>query len=359
MQYWIAYVNSVCYFSDRMLEKPPISEQKIADHLKARYGLNVIHLTFLPLGADMNAAVYKADTDTNKSYFVKLRRNAMQDFSVNIINLLHDSAINEVIPPIKTIDGQSSQMVDDYMLVVFPYVDGKNGFDTQLNEDQWLRLGGALRRLHDISIPSSLQSRLRQETYSDKWREIVKSFYVVVDADSRDDEAATKLRAFVLEKLPLIQQLVTHAEELAVIAQSQNAKFVLCHADIHAGNVLISQGDEIYIVDWDDPMLAPKERDLMFIGGGVANVWNVPHEQTLFYKGYGKTKINYSLLAYYRCERIVEDMAIYLRQILLTSDGGTDRLQTYKHFVEMFSPNGVVSIAFQTGLLCRKNRSSQ
>ena len=30
----------------------------------------------------------------------------------------------------------------------------------------------------------------------------------------------------------------------------------------------------------------PKERDLMFIGGGVANVWNKPHEETLFYKGY-------------------------------------------------------------------------
>lgn len=32
------------------------------------------------------------------------------------------------------------------------------------------------------------------------------------------------------------------------------------------------------IVDWDEPIMAPKERDLMFIGGGVANVWNDPSE---------------------------------------------------------------------------------
>ena len=45
----------------------------------------------------------------------------------------------------------------------------------------------------------------------------------------------------------------------------------------------ISEQDEgvvhgIYIVDWDEPIMAPKERDLMFIGGGVANVWNKPRK---------------------------------------------------------------------------------
>ena len=28
--------------------------------------------------------------------------------------------------------------------------------------------------------------------------------------------------------------------------------------------------------------MAPKERDLMFIGGGVANVWNHPSEEIAF-----------------------------------------------------------------------------
>ena len=123
---------------------------------------------------------------------------------------------------------------------------------------------------------------------------------------------------------------------------------MLCHSDIHGGNLLIDSDNTIYIVDWDDPIMAPKERDLMFIGGGVANVWNKPHEEALFYKGYGKTEINLTILAYYRHERIVEDIALYGQDLLLTRAGGENRREMYKHFIAMFEENGVVDIAFKT-----------
>ena len=89
----------------------------------------------------------------------------------------------------------------------------------------------------------------------------------------------------------------------------------------------------------------------MFIGGGVANVWNQLHEEDLFYKGYGNTEVNREILAYYRHERIVEDIAEYGQQLLLTSVGNKqDRLQSYKHFVAQFEPQGVVEIAFETDI---------
>jgi spectinomycin phosphotransferase len=59
---------------------------------------------------------------------------------------------------------------------------------------------------------------------------------------------------------------------------------------------LVNGNNSIYIVDWDDPVMAPKERDLMFIGGGVANVWNKLHEEESFYRGYGRAEINTKLL---------------------------------------------------------------
>jgi spectinomycin phosphotransferase len=94
--------------------------------------------------------------------------------------------------------------------------------------------------------------------------------------------------------------------------------------------------------------MAPKERDLMFIGGGVANVWNKPHEENFFYKGYGKTEINMTILAYYRHERIVEDIALIGQQLLLTSVDNQTRIESYKHFIAQFEPQGVVEIAFKT-----------
>ena len=57
-----------------MTEKQPLSPQSIIDCLNTNYGIAVTTLIFLPLGADMNASVYKAETQSGQSYFVKLKR---------------------------------------------------------------------------------------------------------------------------------------------------------------------------------------------------------------------------------------------------------------------------------------------
>ena len=151
-----------------------------------------------------------------------------------------------------------------------------------------------------------------------------------------------------MEKKEVIHRLVDKAEELGQKLKDQSTEFVLCHSDIHGGNILIDEKNSIFIVDWDEPMMAPKERDLMFIGGGVGNVWNKPHEEEFFYKGYGITEVNRTILAYYRCERILEDIALYCQELLLAPVSNADKHEMYKQFVGMFEPQGVVDIAFKT-----------
>jgi spectinomycin phosphotransferase len=199
-----------------------------------------------------------------------------------------------------------------------------------------------------LNVPSSLKDQMRKEVYSSKWREAMRSLDAYIDGDLEGDETALKLQAFMKKHKAIIHRLVNRAESLSQKVQEQLPEFVLCHSDIHGGNVLIDESGAIYIVDWDEPIIAPKERDLMFIGGGVANVWNNPREEEFFYKGYGKTNINKIILAYYRHERIVEDIVEYAQALLLTSDGGEDRLKMYKQFMDMFEPDGVVDIAFKT-----------
>lgn len=87
---------------------------------------------------------------------------------------------------------------------------------------------------------------------------------------------------------------------------------------------------------------------LSYTRRNVANVWNNLREEELFYKGYGNTNINRVILAYYRHERIVQDIAEYGQALLLTSGGEGNRLEMYKHFMDMFEANGVVDIAFKT-----------
>jgi spectinomycin phosphotransferase len=63
--------------------------------------------------------------------------------------------------------------------------------------------------------------------------------------------------------------------------------------------------------------------------------------------------VDSTVLAYYRQERIVEDIALYSRELLLTTARGQDRPEIYRQFIDMFAPEGVVEIAFKTdeGLL--------
>ena len=110
---------------------------------------------------------------------------------------------------------------------------------------------------------------------------------------------------------------------------------------------MIGENDGLYIVDWDDPVMELKERDLMFIGGGVANAWDKPREENLFYQGYGEVEVNKAIIAYYRCARIVEDIVLYGQQMLLTKVQRQTGIIMYKQFVDQFNPDGVVDSALK------------
>lgn len=334
-----------------MIDRQFPSDRCIIDCLRVSYDIEVKSITPLSEGADMNAAIYKIQTRDQLSYFVKLKHGYENDINVSILELLHGSGIQQIIPPIKTIHGRSILHIGDFCLIIYPFIEGVNGFSHKLTDQQWIMLGKALRQLHDFDVPSSLLKHIRQETYSPKWRQTVRSLYAHIQGEPlSNDVISLKFLNFMKEHRLIIQRLVDRAEQLCYTIKEQSAKFVLCHSDIHGGNVLIRGSSTIYMVDWDEPIMAPKERDLMFIGGGIANVWNDPREEISFYKGYGSTDINIPILTYYRHERIVEDIAEYGQALLLTKPDNIqkNRSEMYKQFVGMFDPQGVVDIAFKT-----------
>ncbi len=320
----------------------------IINSLRAYYWIEVTALTLLPIGADINTSIYKVQASDQKTYFVKLKLGHSHDVNFALLELLQMAGIQQFIPPIKTIEGKQSQQVGDFTLIVYPFIQGQDGFRRSLTDEQWIAVGRALKQVHAIDVPASLQTRIRREDFSTKWRDAVRSLYAPIEEEPTGDEVAVNVWKFLQENRSIIQRLVDRSEQLSQKARNQPLHFVLCHSDIHGGNVLIDEKDGLYIVDWDEPILAPKERDLMFIGGGVGNVWNKPHEVKLFYQGYGQTEVNWILLAYYRYERIVEDIAEFSQELLLKPMGGKDRYEMYKHFTDMFVPNGVVDIAFAT-----------
>jgi len=332
-----------------MLEKPDLDDQDIIDCLRDSYALPVTQVTFLPLGADSNTAVYRAVSDDGTPYFVKLRRGYFDETTVLIPALLHDQGVTQIIAPLPTQTRQLWARLGDFTVTLSPFVAGHNGYEVNLSDRHWVELGRVLKQIHLLVMPPALRERIPREAYSAHWRDLVRGFQAQV-ADTRFGEPiAAALAVFLHDKRAVVSELVSRAERLAQVLRTRDLEYVLCHADIHAGNGLIDAAGRLYVVDWDTLMLAPKERDLMFVGGGLwANHRTPEQEETLFYQGYGPTDIDPIALAYYRDERIVQDIAAYCQQILSTEHGGQDREEGLRQFTSQFLPGQVVEIAFRS-----------
>src|SRR5690606_41640307 len=104
----------------------------------------------------------------------------------------------------------------------------------------------------------------------------------------------------------------------------------------------------VHVVDWDTLALAPNERDLRLAGAGLGDgSRSAEDEERLFYQGYGDTEIDWVALAYYRFERIVQDIAEFAAQLLSTEEGGADREHSLRLFMGQFLPGQVVEQAFR------------
>lgn len=239
-------------------------------------------------------------------------------------------------------------------MILYPFIEGINGFETELSDEQKRILGRALGAIHSAHLPPELKRQIPQEIFSPNYRESMKSFQSQVENQIYDEPVAVKLAEFIKSKRDVINQLIERAGTLASELQAKPLEFSLCHTDIHGGNMLIGENGDFYIVDWDDPILAPKERDLMFIGGGIDNIWKTKQDEALFYEGYRETESNLAALAYCRYERIIVDLVEFCNQLLLSDEGGADREQAYRWFTSNFEAGQTIEIAEKTDKLLEK-----
>lgn len=329
-----------------MLERPDIAEAQIADSVRKGYGLAPARITFLPLGADLNTAVYRVTTNDGTACFLKLRRGVFDTTSVTLPRWLTTQGITQVIAPLPTAGGALWTELGAYKLILYPFVEGCDAYEVPLSDDQWREFGLAVKRMHSTTIPPSIARSIPRESWTPRWRRQVVSF--VEDAMRRRaaDPVAAEVLSLLRTRRNVIRALIARTEQLAATLQAQSMAFVVCHSDLHAGNLHVAGDGALFIVDWDNPLLAPKERDLMYPGAGLFGGVRTPQEEeTHFFAGYGTTVVDVDAIAYYRYERIVQDIAAYCEQLLSTDTGGDDRAVSLQYLASNFDTGGTLDIA--------------
>lgn len=331
-----------------MLEKPDLPDEKIITCLQAEYGLQIIQITFLPLGGDLSTAVYRSVADDDIPYFCKLKFGIFDEISVELPTFLSEQGILQIIPARLTNTGRLWAEMDEFRLILYPFVEGTSGFEIELSELQWADFSSALKRIHTTLVPSALNEKIGKESYSPEWRDISRNVIKRLDKETFDDPVMVGLAEFLRPKRETILDLVERAGRFAHTLASRSTELVVCHSDIHPGNLFIDTKGTLFIVDWDYPMLAPKERDLMFIGGGQGFVGRTAQEEMLFYRYYGDSPINHVAMAYYRCDRNLYDLSVECTRIFSSTGSDQDRARSLEIITWLFLPGGSIEMAYKS-----------
>jgi len=303
-----------------MRQEPDIPREKLTACLRAHYALDVVSARFLPIGNDLKAFVYEAITAQGHSYFIKIRAGEINPSSLLVPRVLIEKNVPNILAPLRTTTQGLWCLLDGYSVIVYPFIRGENAKVAGMTDSQWLEFGATLKAIHAGGFASLLRGQVPTETFSIPSAQLVRRLSDRIHGARFDSAAAAHLASLWIEYGSLIEHLLVRAEDLGKQLQSRSFEYVLCHGDIHAANVLISEEGRIYLVDWDGPLLAPRERDLLFIVGSTIGRRVEPREEALFFQSYGAVDVDWTALAYYRYERAIEDIGEVGQRVIWDTD---------------------------------------
>lgn len=299
-----------------MQTRAPISRTLITRWLAHYYELTASTITFWP-GGDCSW-IYFFATDDGQRYVLKITRDGlcsavMSPDVVKTLNALYyDYGIRQMSqPPLRATNGQYLVTLKDWQAVVIPFIDGQPMNYAALDERHARKLGALLATLHMCKL-----ARNDLPPYEAFTSEIPRRLARILRHITRPTGDATNARDRTIEKLqPHSDTLRKVAGRFALLEQSLrdddtlSDSFVICHGDPSQDNVIITPDNDVMLIDWDAPIIAPRERDL----------FPLRHNATVIesYKRIaGDFEWNTRILAYYKLQWELGEIVDYSWRLL-------------------------------------------
>ena len=226
---------------------------------------------------------------------------------------------------------------------------GRAGAGRRDGRGLWRSFGALLSAAHATVATGELADVLPREDHT---HDALASFVRDIDArlhespDDADDITRAVADAW-RAGAGRVAQLLARADRLGAVLRARDTRAVVCHGDPHLGNLLVGHGAAVWLVDWDDALLAPPERDLMFVVGGLPGFAPVDAQQRAwFFEGYGGEELDQDRLVYHRSVRALVDAADWAAQ---AADPDTvaadDRTRALAIVRGVLAPDGLVDLA--------------
>ena len=301
---------------------PPPSGVDVEPLIRTHYGLEPTSIR--PAERGYTAETWVVET-AGETFFAKLI--PISRYSANIVAALpaqkelHDGGFRQMSYPIPTRDGTLSATLDGHILVLNNFIDAAWTFDYPF--EPFVEL---IERLHEAVISSPLEP----ETFEDP---TLPTFEPQLDAlvEGRVSNASqvelqrevAAIRADVLADLGRYRRLI------AGLQSAESPPMLITHHDA-PGNVLKDDAGRIYLVDWDDVMLAPRERDTWF---HLTTAEDRARFLPLYRRTFPDYEVDERIYAYYMLARYFEDIEGHIERVMsteTTDDGKAEALGYFR-----------------------------
>jgi spectinomycin phosphotransferase len=284
------------------------------------YGLQDIVLQDAPRG--FVAETYIVLSSDNR-YFAKVVPSlyaANLDASLPVLTHLRRAGVENITSPIPTQSGELSVHFEDKILVLFNYIDGFSTFDYDFE-----RYVDLIASVHAAKVDVSVKA----ETFATPFQDRLFEHLTQLWGRGFSDPHQSELQTLMLQYRAEILNDFARFEGIAADVRRLDLEQVITHGDA-SGNILKTGEGKLYLIDWDDLLLAPRERDTWFhvddIGGG-SHESNSQAFLTHYRKTFPAYGVNWQVYDYYLHLRYFDDLYGFIANIL--SDIETDEQKAW------------------------------
>jgi len=310
----------------------------LVDLIGREYGLQVERLTYLKQA--WVAHCYVVDCAGNERFFLKFYEQERQarfyardlGFYLSLSDqLVQEQLLPTVAHPVPTRDRTLSVSFQDHLLILFDWIEGQTvGFE-RLSDEVLAKAASAVGTLHK-STPQILWPNPPREEFDLPFQESLMNNLDVLETITSVDSAGKQgLRDLLLPRKNEVRRLLVRLGELQARVRGTYHAMVVCHTDLHGGNMILDNQGRLHLLDWEGAILAPPEHDLHFFE------WD-PRFEGLFLPHYERAfrpiHLDGDTLGFYYYRRNLEDLAEWVVRILYEDNGDEQDREDLEGIVE-------------------------
>lgn len=290
------------------MKTPPadLDVKELARVLRAEYGINSGELTFVPKGED--AYIYVTEAGREPRLFLRAlehnRAGGLEEALRSAAGLREKRGLHEILAAIPACGNTFTCRCGDYLLAVFPFVQGTTAFESGFSKSRIGRAARFLGRLHNSAPGASLP----RERFENPFAQLI------LRTLSQAESSPTAVAALLLQQredlIEMLDRMECSNEDLARL----DLRMVPTHGDPNLDNLLWDAEENLFVTDWGELAAGPAERDLFAFTGKNFRDFLID-----YVSGRGAIKLHVELFLFYFYRWSLQEIADYSARLLLAA----------------------------------------